>query len=103
MNRYLGDDLFVFLAAVFGGLTSALLSETLSWPQKATILLTGAGFAVFVGPFFCEYVGLTSAYSIGAILYIGGVLGNYILIRLLTWAKNTDFIQVVIDHYKGDK
>ena len=101
MRNYVNDDLFIILAAVFGALTSALLSEALNWGQKSTILLTGAGFAIFVGPAACEYLNIVSPYAIGAVLYAGGVLGNYVLIRSLSWAKNADFVQVIVDHYKG--
>ena len=102
-HRYLSDELFVILAAVFGALTSALLAKTLSWSQKATILLSGAGFAVFVGPAFCEYMGIVSPYTIGAILYFGGVLGNLLLIKIMAWATQTDLIQTILDAYRGGR
>lgn len=102
-HRYLADELFVILAAVFGALTSALMAKTLTWSQKAVILLSGAGFAVFVGPAFCEYLGITSPYAIGATLYFGGILGNLLLIKILAWATQTDLIQMILDAYRGGK
>ena len=102
-HRYLGDELFVILAAVFGALTSALLTKTLSWPQKAVILLSGTGFAVFVGPAFCEYLGMRSPYAIGAVLYFGGILGNLLLNKILAWATQTDLIEIILDAYRGGK
>mgnify|MGYP001610843930 CR=1 FL=1 len=102
-HRYLGDELFVILAAVFGALTSALLAKTLTWSQKAVILLSGAGFAIFVGPAICEYLGIRSPYAIGATLYFGGILGNLLLIRILAWATQTDLIQMILDAYRGGK
>ena len=102
-HRYIGDELFVILAAVFGALTSALLAKTLTWSQKSVILLSGAGFAVFVGPALCEYMGKQSAYAIGAVLYFGGILGNLMLIKILAWATSTDLIQMILDAYRGGK
>lgn len=103
MPRYFGNELFIILAAVFGALTSALLAETLSWVQKATILFSGAGFAVFVGPAACEYFAITSPYTIGACIYFGGVVGNLILIRILAWIQHVDWIQIILDSYRGRK
>lgn len=106
MPRVVGDELFIILAAVFGALSSALLAESLSWMQKATVLLTGAGFAVFVGPATCEYFGVTSPYAIGACLYFGGVVGNIALLKLLAWFKRaawSDIVRTVLDAYRGGK
>ena len=103
MKNPISDELFIIFAAVFGAMTSALLSDKLSWQQKATVLLSGAGFAIFVGPAICEYCGVTSPYVIGAVLYFGGVLGNLLIIRVLAWAKSADLVHIIFDHYRGKK
>lgn len=102
-HRYLSDELFVILAAVFGALTAALLAKTLTWSQKSVILLSGAGFAVFVGPALCQYLEIVSPYAVGAVLYFGGILGNLFLIKILAWATQTDLIQIILDAYRGGK
>lgn len=100
MNRYLGDDdLFTILAGIFGALTAALHTPTLEQWGKAGVFLTGASFTVFVGPFLCEQLNITSPYGIGAVLFLGGVLGNIILIRVINWAKHTDIIRLILDRY----
>lgn len=102
-HRYLSDELFVILAAVFGALIAALMAKNIPGTQKATMLLSGAGFALFVVPAFCLYMGITSPYAVSAVLFIGGFLGNVLLIKVLTWTTNTDVIQIILDAYRGKK
>lgn len=103
MHRYVSNDLFVILGAVYGALTAALLSSTLSFKAKSTIFFTGAGFAVFVGPAICEYYGIVSPYAVGAMLYIGGAVGNFLLIRVLEKMQKGDIIQTIIEMYRGGR
>jgi hypothetical protein len=86
---------FLIAASVFGALTSAMLSEDISWRQKATILLSGAGFSVFLVPAACEYYAISSPYAIGACLYLGGFLGNLLLLKLRTWVNTINIVELV--------
>ena len=101
MPRYFGNELFIVVAAVFGALTAALLSGNIPWQQKAVILMSGAGFAIFAVPALCEYYAITSPYAIGAVLYFGGILGNLFLIKILTWMQKVDVVGMVLDAYRG--
>lgn len=93
----LGRSGFVLAAAILGALTSALLSDSPSWRTRIIIAVTGLSFSVFVGPALVEWLDITSLQMAGAVCYGCGVVGNLIVISFLTWVRQHNIIDMVMD------
>lgn len=103
------EELFLVFAAATGALLSAIHTKGVTWQEKATVMLSGMGFSVFVVSAVCEYFQVVSLLPFGAAMFVGGLAGNYAIAKFLVWAKNTkfaDLLQMVVETYtkrRGDK
>ncbi len=93
----LGRPGFVLVAAMLGALTSALLSDSPSWRTRTIIAITGLSFSIFIGPAVVEWCGITSLQMAGAICYGCGVVGNLIVISFLSWVRQHNIVDMLID------
>lgn len=72
----------VLIAALSGGVVAAILFEG-SNRQKVCVLLVGALTSVFVTPYVCERLGITSHDALSFAGFLTGVNG-YSLVKLLS-------------------
>lgn len=86
--------------AVYGAVAGALLSRETNWKQLATSIVSGSGFSIFVVPYLCQRFGINSTQGISAAGFVGGFLGNVILVALLKWAKTSNWIALFTNRGK---
>lgn len=89
--------------AVYGAVASALLSRETGWKQLATSIISGSGFAVFVVPYICQRFDVVSPQGVSAAGFVGGFLGNIILVALLKWAQTHNWISLFTNRGKKDE
>ncbi len=66
--------------------------------------ITGSSFAIFVGPWFCDKIGVSSLEGLAAVSWVMGASGVYLVRAVLNWLdkRGVDAIDKFVNKAIGD-
>lgn len=88
----LDEKVLPVLAGIAGGISGALMMVRANlvsgWREVMSVALVGMLFATFVVPGVCEVTHVTSPRLLAAMGYLGGAVGNLLMLGLVVYINN---------------
>lgn len=88
----LDEKILPVLAGVAGGISGAMMMVRANlvsgWREFISVALGGMLFATFVVPGLCEMAHVSSPRLLTAMGYLGGAVGNLVMLALVVYVNN---------------
>lgn len=93
------------IAASFGALLAALRGGVYTYKQRLVSFITGFAAAIYLAPYLCERIGVTSDTGKNSIVFLVGYLAITVMPKISSWVEQRvpEFLDVIFKRTKNDK